>query len=602
MNNEIMQLLKEMCESGLVNVSIHDEAGNSYSVKQYVRAMETASILDNTKESNFNPKVLYKAIIYTIDFAKHEVQEIITKATQGKAQKSLESIPITFLKPVLALNGGYYALSLIRYVEENFEEGYELVKTLIKKQYPRINKYVKVEHVIKDNYFDALQAVYGVNMQLPENRITYYLLACCLVDKFIPTRLSVVKSFSLEKFRYSILDMNLATQESLTEDKSFMHYEAINDNTGFYNADLGNVDCKLVPYREMVNLKPNTSAKELREALVKELDLNNKMWRDPYSVIFNEFKAKNNNILDYNNLPQFVKENELSVAHEDIVAVLNKNFIQVPESLPESCMAMVLDFTMRHMARHKYGVKKNIQEIRDYVGFVIQCIQNVGIERDHIIRNALQIGLEGNTYARDNRFLRNQISDIGTQLAVLEDKYAIANAERNEAQRELKAKENYSSILEDKIESKDKLIAELQEKLKAQESLNKELKQELEVKTATLNRLEEVEDNLLEVDVIKEKIQNLNIVLIGARPDFEAKVNEVLPFIKTISMTQAKQMKNTVNSATYCVMDTSYTSHPERYAVDELYKDKKFIYTTYGINNLKLWLNDIYQKLLAFDK
>lgn len=467
--------------------------------------------------------------------------------------------------------------------------------------YPRINKYVKVEHIIKDNYFTTIGAVYGVNMKLPENRTIFYLLACCLVGKYMSIRVNSQNFIALYKFSNSLLTANFTNYSHDEVDISRpLQYVRFEDSTGFYNADLGDAACDCVPFRELVDLKPNTTAKELRKALMKELNLKDAMWKDPYDVVYNNFKD-NNGIVNYHNLPKFAEENKFLVALNDLSAVLGNNFSQLPTAIPDDYLDLALDFTMRHMARFKYGVKKNINEIRDYIGFVLECIQKLNLDKLNIVSNAIQMGLEGNEYVQENLELIAKLEGLTLNYNVLSQEHEQVKTESLYNKERLEEEKKLRLILNDKLDTKEEQLKQLQEEIKSLSLKNKSLEKELKATKAELNKLGTTEDNLLDIEEIKEQLKDYSIVLIGARPDFEAKVNEVLPFIKTLSMTQAKQTKATINNVDYCIMDVSYTSHPERYAVDELYKDKKFIYPKYKVNNLRLWLNDIYTKILDSD-
>lgn len=119
MSDILLDLLKTFGDSDVV---ISDDSGNKYNLNEILSLRESANLLDNSSPNNFNAKILYKIILYTVDFTLDTVRGTISNAVDNKKLKPFKDIPASIAGPILSMNGGAHALRLVRFVETTLKK------------------------------------------------------------------------------------------------------------------------------------------------------------------------------------------------------------------------------------------------------------------------------------------------------------------------------------------------------------------------------------------------------------------------------------------------------------------------------------------------
>lgn len=554
--------------------------------------VSTSMLLDNSRTDNFIPSILYKAIFYTVDFSREDIKQLITDELEKYDYDMVDAIPNTVRVSLLTLEDGHTALKLCRFIEKDYKRAEPLIQSIIKKSYPKINNYVKKNKAITDSYFTSIEASYGIDLELPEDRNMFYILACLLKGKYISVMTSARNSVKLDKLKDSVVAYDLSRynpedDQSRGTDVS-KTYQKFDDSTGFYNADLpDDAPCKYKePFREIVNIKPNTTAGQLRKDIIKHFSIVKDTFKDPYNVVFKRFISRENK-LDYSNVDKYAKTYPLTVAYNDIDHLLKLGTrSSLNQSLGGPMTDMTIDLCMRHMARHRLGVKKDSEKVIDYLCFIASTLKSLFFEREYIILNALAASKEENEYINIIAELKSHIEQLQQNLndVIEENNELLASKDDELLEKKVSKLEAETFAKSNKIQKLETQLCDKDEEIKAlYELINSK---ELEI--------EEV-DNEITTDQMLQQLSDKSIVLIGSNPDFISKVNKHLPTVTTMSMEQSTRKVTTVNKADIALIDVSFTSHSNWWKVKDIYPNKQFIYLK-PQTNIELWISQVYTK------
>lgn len=547
------------------------------------------------KEENpfkFRPEILYKTILYTTDFTRLDIIELIEKELTKYDYDMIREFPPVILTTLLKIENGLLALKLYRFVEKDYSRAENLIKAIIKKSYPRINKYVKENKTISEEFFEILEKSYSIELKMPEYRCMFYLMACLLNGDYMRASDTDGPKLYLSKLDYTLIITKIEDVPRRDVDNGEVEYIRNDDMLGYFNADYpSNRKCDYSrKYGDSAKYLPNTNAGELRKDLINEFKLTKEKLDDPYNMVYIRFKEDEGKSIvsldgETEYFLKFLRDYPLTTAHKDMletISMATTSFIK--PKLTQSVFDLILDLVMRHMSRHGLGVKRDSKKVLDYICHAAYMIKDIHNERSIIIKNSIEFSKEENSYINKIDVLEEKLEFNQSLLKATEGELArcrnTSELEREieRLKTELLAKDNKINKLENQIENEKRDREQLARDIDSQKEKDP-VKCDIEFKDKV-------------IDILSK-----DIIYVGGNPNTVSKLKAEIPELEVITFDECNRRKETMSNKEIVVLDISYTSHSSWWKFKRNYPELNVLYIQ-NYSNVEIWVDNVYRLML----